>query len=138
MLNSDLKPSRGPCLSPRAWLAAEASGLSRLQGWEVPVLPLRKAGPPQVSCCPHGIRSLSQVGRCSLERQRDGCLEAFPTEGLPPFSLPSTGNSQVPQGRFAFLLIVPKLSSGKKARLHPRALPGMGQGCLCFPPWSTA
>lgn len=42
------------------------------------------------------------------------------------------GQMPLPQaaGRFAFLLIVPKLSSGKKARLHPGALPGVGQGCL--------
>lgn len=137
MVGSDLKTSRGHCLSPRAWLAAEAPWLSRLQGWEVPLL--GRQGLPRCPTLSPWDRPPEPgpggcgPGKCSVM----DALWLSPTKGHPPSPAPAqetaTGSSELAALPFptaavlAFLLIVPKLSSGK-VKLHPGALPGMGQG----------
>lgn len=93
MVGSDLKTSRGLCLSPRAWLAAEAPWLSRLQGWEVPLLG-RQGLPRCPSLSPWDRPPRARARRMQpWEVQRDGCLVASPHKGTSSFPRPSTGNS---------------------------------------------
>lgn len=141
---SDFKNPSGRCLSPRAWLAAEAFSVVQSPGLGgSPVAAsLGNVGPPQVSCPspmgpPEPGPGRSSRGKCSvmdalwLPPQRDFLLPPSPAPEIAAAStelwpnLASLGWCEV-----RFLLIAPKLSSEGKARRWGSSWDGAAAVCF--------